>query len=76
MYWIKVTPETMPPDMVPVAVKEYAFPWESEDDESAYLTCYNLLYDRGKGVWLAKDPSGNGEYVEHNGKNIKMWALM
>ena len=75
MDWINIK-DALPPHMEPVAVKEYAFPWESEDDERAYVTCYNVLYNREMGVWLVKDPSGSGKYTEQDGTCIRKWALM
>lgn len=75
MDWINID-EALPPHMAPVAIKENWFSRNGEDDESRYIIRCNVLYNRGKNVWLVKSPTGYGEYVEHNGKNIKLWALM
>lgn len=67
MDWIKVTPDTMPPDMEPVeAIIHYPDGFE--------IHVYNATYNHELCRWVMKNPNGNGEYIESpDGRYIDRW---
>lgn len=89
MDWIKVTPETMPPDMEPVLVMERQACW---DDDKGYVfgkpfVACPYRYNKTKGIWefrlsnrYAETQAGIWEefYEEdwEKGKHITYWAPM
>ena len=69
MDWISVEKE-LPPHMEPVVARWHPFPWTDN-----YLTCYNAMYDRERGAWVAKDPEGSGEYIPATGmQHFTEWS--
>ena len=75
MDWVKVTPETMPPDMEPV-IGEISAPLFDGGPTIDY-TAYNICWSVEKNSWMRKDPQGSESYVEQpDGKYVKRWTPM